>query len=131
MRHGFATMAVALSFTLPLSAQERSVVSFEPGNFGTMITGEITGDAYRDYVLGAGAGQEMFIEMVEGNGPVVYFNILPPGSDGVAIYNSSTFGNSTTVELEESGDYVIRVYQLGNAADTGVTTGYNIDVSIQ
>lgn len=116
------------------NAQTISDVQFAPGNFGTMVSGTIIGDEYIDYRLGAKAGQEMFVELnvtdSNGNG-IVYFNILPPGSDGVAIYNGSTFGNTTTVDLPEDGTYSIRVYQMGNDRDTGKTSGFNIDLSIQ
>ena len=44
----------------------------------------------------------------------VYFYAPPPGSSGEAIYNSSINGNSTTVSLPSDGDYVTRVYQMGN-----------------
>jgi type II secretory pathway pseudopilin PulG len=60
-----------------------------------------------------------------------YFNILPPGSDNVAIYNSSSGDQTTTVKLPESGEYKIRVYLMGNDNDAGKTVGYNVDVSIQ
>ena len=118
----------------PSLAQERSIVSFEPDDFGAMVSGTITGKEYRDYVLGASAGQEMFVELTVADGDgagTAFFNVLPPGSDDVAIYNSAMLGNTTTVPLPESGDYTIRVYQLGDDADTGKTKGFNIDLSIQ
>ncbi|MES0825808.1 hypothetical protein [Ruegeria sp. SCP11] len=115
-------------------AQRAAEVKFEPGNFGTMVNGTITGDEYFDYTLGAQAGQEMFAELqvsdTNGNG-VIYFNILPPGSDGVAIYNGSINGNTARIDLPEDGDYTIRVYLMGNDRDTGKTVGYNLDLSIQ
>ena len=127
----------ALLLTIPAVpglAQERSTVSFAPGDFGTMVSGTITGEEYHDYVVGASAGQEMFVELTvtgsDGAG-TAFFNVLPPGSDDVAIYNSAGLGNSTTVQLPESGDYTIRVYQLGDDADTDKTKGFNIDLSIQ
>ena len=99
-----------------------------------MVSGTIIGDEYIDYRLGAKAGQEMFVELTvtdsNGNG-IVYFNILPPGSDGEAIYIGSVNGNTTTVDLPENGTYSIRVYQMGNDRDTGKTSGFNIDLSIQ
>ena len=115
-----------------LVAQTVSDVQFEAGNYGAMINGTIIGDEYIDYRLGASAGQEMFVEMMpmEGGG-AVYFNILPPGSEGEAIYNSSIDGDSTTVALPSDGTYTIRVYQMGDAADSGATTGFSIDLSIQ
>ncbi|WP_171132029.1 MULTISPECIES: hypothetical protein [unclassified Ruegeria] len=116
------------------TAQMKADVKFAPGNFGTMVSGTITGDEYFDYRLGASAGQEMFAELqvsdTNGNG-VIYFNILPPGSDGEAIYIGSINGNTARVDLPESGDYTIRVYLMGNDRDTGKTVGYNLDLSIQ
>ncbi|MEW2919114.1 hypothetical protein AB1A64_18760 [Ruegeria sp. ANG10] len=115
-------------------AQRVADVKFEPGDFGTMVSGTITGNEYFDYTLGAQAGQEMFADLkvsdTNGNG-VIYFNILPPGSDGVAIYNGSIDGNTARIDLPEDGDYTIRVYLMGNDRDTDKTVGYNLDLSIQ
>lgn len=131
----FAAFLTAFLLTVSTSqAQMVADVKFAPGNFGTMVSGTISGDEYFDYRLGANAGQQMFVELTvagtNGNG-TVYFNILPPGSDGAAIYNGSVDGNSTTVDLPESGDYTIRVYLMGNDRDSGKTVGYNVDLSIQ
>ncbi len=131
------TCLIALGFACfatIASAQMKADVKFESGNFGTMVNGTVTGDEYFDYSLGAKAGQEMFADLkvsdTNGNG-VVYFNILPPGSDGVAIYNGSIDGNTARIDLPEDGDYTIRVYLMGNDRDTGKTVGYNLDLSIQ
>ncbi|WP_170411838.1 hypothetical protein [Ruegeria atlantica] len=114
--------------------QRAAVVKFEQGNFGTMVNGAVTGNEYFDYKLGAKAGQKMFadLKVSDTNGyGVIYFNILPPGSDGVAIYNGSIDGNTARIELPEDGDYTIRVYLMGNDRDTDKTVGYNLDLSIQ
>ena len=142
MRHQLKSAivgAIGVGALMPTSvtvsyAQQSSPVKFAPGNFGTMVSGTITGHEYVDYLLGAKAGQEIFAELsiAESNGDgSIYFNILPPGSDGVAIYNSANDGNSTTVQLRSDGTYAIRVYQLGNDADTDKTTEFNLDLSIQ
>ncbi|MEM8729972.1 MAG: hypothetical protein AAGF79_08640 [Pseudomonadota bacterium] len=129
-------IAVLCAMLLAGGAQAQMVadVKFDTGNYGTMVNGTITGDEYFDYRLGASQGQKMFAELsvsaTNGNG-IAYFNILPPGSDGMAIYNGSMDGNSTTIDLPESGDYTIRVYLMGNDRDTGKTVGYNLDLSIQ
>lgn len=127
-------MAALLAAPVPLLAQETSTVTFEPGNFGTMVSGSVTGHDYMDYKLDANAGQKMFAELTaaggDGNG-TIYFNILPPGSDGAAIYNSSMAENTTTISLPDSGTYTIRVYQMGNDKDTGKTSQFNLDLSIQ
>ena len=134
-RHRMAATALAIVLAAgPVAAQMVADVQFERGNYGAMLNGTVMGDEYFDYRLGAKAGQELFAELtVDGtNGDgTAYFNILPPGSDGVAIYNGSTYGNSTTVDLPEDGVYTIRVYLMGNDRDTGKTVGYNLDVSIQ
>lgn len=130
-----SSLALILALN-PLSAlaQQTSEVTFEKGNFGTMVSGTVVGDAYVDYILRANKGQQMFAELTvdgtDGHG-IVYFNILPPGSDGMAIYNSSMDGNSTTVSLTESGPWKIRVYQMGNDRDAGKTSGFRLDLSIQ
>ena len=65
-----------------------------------------------------------------GNG-TVYFNIMPPGSTGEAIYNGSLDGlDATGIALPTDGDYSIRVYQMGNDADTGATTAFMISVGV-
>ncbi len=134
MQHRLILSALLATLSTGAWAQQSADVKFEPGNFGTMVSGTITGDAYFDYSLGAKAGQEMFAELqvsdTNGNG-VIYFNILPPDSDGVAIYNGSIDGNTARIDLPEDGNYTIRVYLMGNDRDTGKTVGYNLDLSIQ
>lgn len=116
------------------AAQASHDVKFRAGDYGAMVTGKVTGHDYVDYHLDARGGQKMFVELTvtksDGNG-TVYFNILPPGSSDVALYNGSTDGNSTTVPLPKSGTYTIRVYQMGNDEDAGKTSAFNIDLSIQ
>lgn len=69
----------------PALAQRSSTVQFKPGNYGTMVSGTITGREYIDYKLSAKKGQKMFAELAvsgtNGNGSA-FFNILPPGSKG-------------------------------------------------
>jgi hypothetical protein len=110
-------------------AQASSRVKFAKGNDNTAVNGRITGDGYHDYLLGAKAGQSMAVSLIpEGN---AYFNILPPGSGGEAIYNSSVYGNdATSIRLPKSGDYTIRVYLLGADADEGRTVPYTLSMTI-
>ncbi len=129
-----AITAVLAALAAPAVAQRSADVQFKAGNYGTMLSGTITGDEYFDYKLRAGKGQKMYVSLsvTDSNGSgTAYFNILPPGSDGVAIYNSSMNGNTTTTTLPEKGEYRIRVYLMGNDRDAGKTVGYNLDVSIQ
>jgi hypothetical protein len=125
---------LVVATAIPAVAQMREEVQFAPGNFGAMVGGSITGQDYFDHVLRANAGQEMFVELIvnntDGNG-TIYFNILPPGATGEAIYNGSLDGNTARITLPESGAYTIRTYLMGNDEDTGKTVAYNLDLSIQ
>ena len=60
-----------------------------------------------------------------------YFNILPPGSNGEAIYNGSMDGNDAIgIKLPKNGDYTIRVYLMGNDKDSGQTVHYQLSMTI-
>lgn len=115
-------------------AQTTIPIKFDSGTDSATLSGTVIGAEYVDYVLGARKGQNMnvglSVEGTNGNG-TVYFNILPPGSDGVAMFNGSINGNDVFLELPEYGDYVIRVYQMGNDRDTGKTSGFVIGVGIK
>ena len=130
-----AAVAVLIGgLAAPLLAQESAEVQFETGNYGTMVEGSITGQAYFDHTLRAGAGQEMFVDLAvtdtDGNGSI-NFNILPPGSDDVAIFIGSVEGSTARIELPEDGLYTIRTYLMGNDEDTGKRVDYRLDISIQ
>ena len=116
-------------------AQMAADVRFNAGDYGTTINGTITGNEYFDYRLGARSGQEMSVKLTvsgtNGHG-TAYLNILPPGSDGTAIYiGSMDEDRSTSIRLSETGDYTIRVYLMGNDRDAGKTVGYKLDVSVR
>lgn len=111
-------------------AQARTTVKFDRGNDNTAVQGKVTGDGYHDYILGAKAGQNMGVSLISDSSSV-YFNILPPGSGGEAIYNSSVNGNDATgVRLPKSGNYTVRVYLMGAAADGGKTVPFTLSMSI-
>lgn len=130
-----AAFALILPLAGPASAQQTHEVAFAPGNYGTMVPGSITGQEFADYRLGASAGQEMFVELTvaetDGNG-TIYFNVMPPGAEWEALYlGSMDDDNSETVALPLDGTYTIRVYLMGNDADTEKTVKFNLDLSIQ
>lgn len=118
----------------PPASSSAAKVEFAPGTSGTTLEGAIVGNDIFDYSLRANKGQTMFVDLrvdgTNGNG-TIYFNILPPGSRGRANYVGSMEGNSATVRLPQSGEYVIRLYLMGNDRDTGKTVGYDLDVSIR
>ncbi|MEW9807850.1 hypothetical protein [Mesorhizobium marinum] len=129
------TAVLAAAVAHPALAQESATVHFPAGSDGTTVSGSITGHAYFDYVLGANAGQTMSasLQITETNGDgSVYFNVLPPGSNDVAIFVGSMAVDLTAkVKLPEAGDYKLRVYLMGNDRDAGRSVAYTVDISIR
>ena len=109
-------------------AQGPERVNFASGNDNTAVEASVTCNDVRDYVLGAAAWQMMSVSLsTEGN---AYFNILPPGSQGEAIFNGSIDGQNATLELPTDGDYTIRVYLMGGDADNGRTVPFTLSMTI-
>ena len=114
--------------TAPLVAQTVSRITFAKGNDNASVKGTIKGRAYRDYKLGVGNGQTMAVSMTGSNS--VNFNILPPGSTGEAVYNSSVEGRDATGIKTVKGDYTIRVYLMGAAETSGKAYPYQLSVTV-
>lgn len=105
-----------------------SVVRFARGNDNTAVSGAITGRQYRDYKLAVGAGQSLGVSLItKGN---AYFNILPPGSKDVAVYNSSMSGNDATGIRTRAGTYTIRVYLMGAAKYAKRAVPFQLSISV-
>ena len=118
----------------PALAQQMSEIRFERGTSGATLSGSITGFEYMDYRLGASEGQLMVASIevngTNGNG-TIYFNILPPGSDDVAIWIGDMRAERVAeIVLPASGTYTLRAYLMGNDRDTEKTVGYLLHVGI-
>jgi len=113
---------------IPAMSQSRETVHFASGNDNAAVDASIKGHEYRDYILGARGGQTMSVSLITKG--TAYFNILPPGSNDVAIYNSSINGNDATIKLPKDGNYTIRVYLMGNDKDAGKTVKYTLSMTI-
>lgn len=124
---GVAGMLVSMS--VPSLAQSVERVQFTQGNDNAAVEAEVTGDGYKDYVLGAAQGQTMGVSLSAGTA-AAYFNILPPGSDGEAIFIGSRDGTDASVVLPADGDYTIRVYLMGDAKDSGATVPFTLSMTI-
>jgi hypothetical protein len=119
-------LAVAPSFAQPDIV--RHPVQFAKGQSGATIKGSLTGDQTVDYTLRAAAGQTMTVKLSGGSS--VNFNVLPPGSSGEALFIGSRDGTRSTTTLPASGEYTIRVYQMGHAASSGKRSNFTLDVTI-
>lgn len=109
-------------------AQASQVLAFAKGNDNASAKGTIIGDTYKDYLITARAGQKMGVSLITKS---AYFNIMPPGSSGEAIYNSSVDGNDATgVVLPRSGQYRIRVYTMGAVSRTKRPVPFQVSVTV-
>jgi hypothetical protein len=105
-----------------------TAVQFAKGKSTATLTGKIKGDESVDYCLGAAAGQTMTVTLKPSNRST-YFNVMAPGEDS-AIFIGSTEGNKFTGKLPKSGDYVVRVYLMRNAARRNEASTYSIEFNI-
>ncbi len=124
-----AALALTAIAGTAIHAQATQRVAFARGNDNASVSGTVRGSQYKDYLLGARAGQSMSVSLItRGN---AYFNILPPRSNDVAIYNSSANGNdAVNIALPATGDYKIRVYLMGNAKSANRTVSYQLSMTV-
>jgi hypothetical protein len=129
-----AVALIAACALVPTAAQaERSIdtqqLGFSKGRSGATVKGSVTGDSGVDYKLRARAGQTLKVK-IRGGKVTPYFNVLPPGSSGEAIFIGSRDGDEATLTLSADGEYTIRVYQMGRAKTSARRTDFVLEVSI-
>lgn len=95
-------------------------LQFAKGTSATTVKGSLAGDETIDYTLRARAGQSMSVTLKTSN-DANYFNVLPPGSNDVAIFIGSTSGNAFTGALPADGEYKVRYehYHIPEAVISG------------
>lgn len=111
-------------------AQGTKSIYFPSGKNSTYVTGTIKGHDYLDYKLNVLSGQTLSVKL-SSKTTSAFFNVLPPGSNDVAIYNSSGEGNSFKRVADQSGTYTIRVYLMGAAKSEGRTANFGLTVGLQ
>jgi len=124
-------LAVLVLVAAPSYSQSDIVkhpVQFAKGKSGATIKGSITGDQTLDYTLRAAAGQTMTVKL--SGRSTVYHNVLLPGSTGEALFVGSRDGNNSSTTLPASGEYTIRVYQMGQAKNSGQRSNFTLEVAI-
>jgi len=120
-----ATFACAVAAT----AIETRPIHFAKGASSATVKGAIKGDQTIDYKLRAKAGQTMTVKLATGNG-ANYFNVLPPGSNDVAIFVGSSNGNEWSGALPSDGEYTVRVYLIRSAAQRNESASYTLTVGV-
>lgn len=108
---------------------ETKKVNFEKGKSETTIKGTLKGDQIIDYILTANKDQVINVKFTATN-TANYFNLMSPGEEYVAYYNSSMDENYYEGKLEKSGDQKIRVYLMRSAARRNESSTFTIEVSI-
>jgi hypothetical protein len=103
-------------------------VRFEKGASQAAIKARIQGDETVDYVLRAGAGQTLAVALKKTN-PQNYFNVLPPGTQEVAMFVGDSGADFKAV-LPTDGDYTVRVYLMRPAARRNESSDYTLTVSV-
>ncbi len=104
-------------------------VKFAAGTSSSTINSKLKGYDTVEYKLGVTAGQKMSVQLDSRNSSL-YFNITAPGANE-ALYNSSINGNGTSVTIPSSGNYVIQVYLMRNAARRGETAEYALTLYVE
>jgi hypothetical protein len=126
----FAVITLFLCVAIAPGAQAGSkIVSFGKGKSSTTISGKIKGNDSLDYIIRASAGQTLIVD-IKGGKPTPYFNIMPPGSTWETVFTGSSDGSHFKGVLDKDGDWVIRVYQMGDAKDAKKTNSFKLNISI-
>lgn len=101
-------------------------VQFAKGASSAVIKGQLKGDAMVDYLVRAAAGQTLSVKLQKTNAQN-YFNVMPPGSTGSAMFVGDSGENYSGV-LPADGDYIVRVYLMRPAARRGESSNYTLTV---
>ena len=135
----FITIAVLLltAAPFPLSAvaaeeggtTHRQAIQFTKGKSSAQVRGSIKGDGDAEYTLNARAGQTLAVALKTSNASA-YFNVIPLGSKGVAMFIGSSSGSEAKLLLPVDGSYVVQVYLMRNAARRNESATYTLDVAV-
>jgi hypothetical protein len=127
-----AAAAIAILQSVSAAAQpappRQERVTFARGASSATIKGQVKGDADVDYLVRAAAGQTLSVSLKVSNRSN-YFNVLPPGSQNVAMYVGQT-GEAYTGMLPADGDYAVRVYLMRNAARRNEVSDFTLTITV-
>jgi hypothetical protein len=110
------------------TAIERQRVEFRAGADSSLVKGQLKGDQTVDYLLRAGAGQTLTVEL-KGSNLHNYFNVLAAGTDN-ALFIGSSSGNNFRGLLPSDGDVRVRVYLMRPAARRQESSSYSLRMGI-
>lgn len=108
----------------------RETVSFARGASSAEIKGSLKGRETIDYVIRAAAGQTLRVSLKGKSNPQNYFNVLPPGSNDVAMFAGDAGGDTYQGLLPADGDYVLRVYLMRAAGRRDEASTFTLSVGV-
>ena len=92
-----------------------------------VLPGTIQGDRNKTYVLSARAGQRLLITL-RTNNRSNYMNVTTPGAEA-ATFVGPIQGGRYEIVVSATGDYVIDVYLMRNAARRHEKASYTLSVA--
>jgi hypothetical protein len=129
-----AAAAIALAAPAAVDASDATTVrvKFNPGATGTIVSGEITGDDYILYKLGARKGQVLTVYLRPDNASTGFNVYLPgrgPGDE--ALFHSDGGEAEFRGQLTVDGDHTVSVFLNRNAARQNQTSRFDITFGIE
>jgi hypothetical protein len=135
MKHlftGFLVICMTVITSAPGSSAipEKRIesVKFAPGSSSKSISGRLKGSSSVDYLVRAGAGQTLKVELKKSN-PQNFFNIIAPGAGDQAMFVGQT-GEGFKGVLPDDGDYAVRVYLMRPAARRNESSNYTLSIGV-
>lgn len=117
-----------LLFSSGAAAQTKIPVRFNKGESGKTITGTVAGYGYKDYIVGASAGQTINVKIIRASSPSTIFTVFLPNGDNL---DGAAEMDDFSGELPATGKYVIRVGMMrSQARRKGSVSNYTLKLSI-
>lgn len=131
LRSMLAALVLAGASSIAIAADSRIVraIQFKPGQPSLELNGRVQGERFIDYRLPAGAGQQLKASLKTASSSL-YFNLLPPGSDGAAMHIGELAGAGLDRVLPDDGSYVLRVFLVRAVARRGSSADFTLSVSL-
>jgi hypothetical protein len=124
------TFIISLFFlgSIELSAQTKQRVRFAKGASSATVSGTVRGYEYRDYIVGARAGQTISVKLNSRNTFTVLAIFTPDGDDLEGAMQTRDFNG----ELPVNGDYVIRVGMMrAEARRKNSISNFRVRISVR
>lgn len=124
------TIALLADVFTGSSHADTHVVQFSKGASSSVQKGMVKGGTDQDFVLKAGAGQTMKVKL-NAKGTLVTFNVLNKATNE-NLFNGKDEGvNQWSGSLPSDGEYIVRVYGVGQGKAASHKTPFSISFGIK